>query len=115
MRNLRLKILFVLILTSLGLVIYALIMNTKQVDFFITKNLHYHSRILHGLEDINNADSIKAQVIPLIENLDNSRIENNDKAIKVLKTLGLIVIMILFTLILLIIEIRRKTPYNKRS
>lgn len=112
MRNIRLKILGVLILTTLGLIVCVWLINAKQVDFFITKNLHYHSRILHGLEEINDADSIKAQVIPLIENLDELRYENNDKAIVELKIQSSIVILLMIILILIIIEIRRKTPYN---
>jgi hypothetical protein len=66
MRNLRLKILLILSLISTGLLIYSWIQNSYQVDFFITKNIHYHNRMIQGIKDSNDIDSVKAKAIQII-------------------------------------------------
>jgi hypothetical protein len=74
------------------------IQNSYQVDFFISKNMHYHNRIIAGIEMSNDIDSVKVQAINLIENIDDRTWENNDRAIKVAKSQTAIILIFLVLL-----------------
>jgi amino acid permease len=98
MKKLRLKIIMILCLVSVGLLVYSWIQNSYQVDFFISKNMHYHNRIIAGIEMSNDIDSVKVQAINLIENIDDRTWENNDRAIKVAKSQTAIILIFLVLL-----------------
>ncbi|MPQ49242.1 hypothetical protein GCQ56_19755 [Marinifilum sp. N1E240] len=113
MKNLRLKILLVLCLCSIGLVMYSWIQNSYQIDLFITKNQHYYNRIIQGIKESNDIDSVKIQAIQIIEGIDNNKFNKSKRAIRASKAQAVVMFMILIIIALTIIEIKRKTPHNK--
>lgn len=113
MKNIRLKILLIICLLMSGLVVYSWIQNSYQIDFLITKNNHYHNRMIQGIKESQDIDYVKLQAIQIIEAISENTNVKNERAIKVSKTLIGLFVLTLMTNILIIILLIRKTPHNK--
>jgi len=88
-------------------IIYTWIQNFYQVDFFITKNIHYHSRIIEGIKDSDDVEFVKKQAISMIESFDQITIEKNDKAIKISRLIAIIFILNMTVNVLIFVKMRQ--------
>jgi hypothetical protein len=113
MKNLRLKILLILSLISIGMIIYSWIQNSYQIDFFATKNHHIRALMIYDMQQSNNIDSVKNKALEIVNLNDKIKISDSNRAIKESKVLVYLFLTLLIIVILIIIEIK-KTPHNTR-
>ena len=112
MGNIRHKMLLILSLISTGLLIYSWIQNSYQIDFAATKNRHLRNQMIQELKETNDIDSVKIKAIQIVENIGHKTNNDNNRAIIESKIQIGIFCLLLMINVLIIIEIKRKTPHN---
>ncbi len=113
MKDLRLKILLILSLVSTGMIVYSWIQNSYQIDYFATKNRHLRNQMIQELKATNDIDSVKVKAIQIVENIGQNANKDSKRAIKESKIQIGIICLLLIINVLIIIEMKRKTPHNR--
>lgn len=93
----------------MGLLVYSWMLNTYQIEFAVTKNQHYHNRIIQDIKDSNDIDSVKIQAIKFMEGIHNHKVRKNNRAILESKVQALTIFLLLILLALIMVELKKRT------
>ncbi len=103
----------VLILIGLVFTFLAFARNFSNIDIFRTKNIAYHNEKLLKINNSEDIDFVKNEVVKFIENSNYRNSQTTERAVKVSRNLVVVFIGNLIVLILLLFRLIKKHPTTR--
>lgn len=112
MKNLRLKILLVLIILSTSFTIWAWLKNLNNIDFAHTKNKALDSELRIKIENSTDTSFIKHRYFDLLNNRSQQRKTVSDTAINIQNLMALSTLISALSICLVLLELSNKVHSN---
>lgn len=108
MKNLRLKILLLLIITISVTTIFTFVENTKTIDFVPVKNEYYSKSILNEILEIPDVETRKVEGEIFLNQLNKKHSKNQKSNAKIFSLLSTNIFICLVCIIIIFIDIFKK-------